>query len=65
MIPEKQTVDLIFEIEISLDIGREVQNVVPPVSTTAPRPTHSGQYGNANLQNRSWSNTPYMAMLNS
>lgn len=65
MIPEKQTVDLIFEIEISLDIGREVQNVVPPVSTTAPRPTHSGQYGNANLQNRSWSNTPYMAMLDS
>lgn len=65
MILEKQTVDLIFEIEISLDIGREVQNVVPPVSTTAPRPTHSGQYGNANLQNRSWSNTPYMAMLNS
>lgn len=65
MIPEKQTVDLIFEIEISLDIGREVQNVVPPVSTTAPRPTHSGQYGNANLQNRSWSNTSYMAMLNS
>ena len=65
MIPEKQTVDLIFEIEISLDIGREVQNVVPPVSTTAPRPTHSGQYGNANRQNRSWSNTPYMAMLNS
>ena len=65
MIPEKQTVDLIFEIEISLDIGREVQNVVSPVSTTAPRPTHSGQYGNANLQNRSWSNTSYMAMLNS
>ena len=65
MILEKQTVDLIFEIEISLDIGREVQNVFPPVSTTAPHPTHSGQYGNANLQNRSWSNTPYMAMLNS
>lgn len=51
MIPEKQIVDLIFEIEMSLDIGREVQNIVPPVNTTAPRSTHSGQYGNANLQN--------------
>ena len=65
MIPEKQIFDLIFEIQMSLDIGREAQNIVPPVNTTAPRPTHSGQYGNANLQNRSWSNTPHMAMLNS
>lgn len=39
MIPEKQIFDLIFEIEMSLDIGREAQNIVPPVNTTAPRPT--------------------------
>lgn len=58
MIPEKKISDLIFEIEMPLDSGREEQNIIPLVNVLLPRPTPCAQYGNVNLQNRLWSNTP-------
>ena len=42
MILEKKIFDLIFEIGTSLDNEREVQNIISPVNTAAPRPTHCG-----------------------